>query len=253
MLRAGVCSVTFRKLSAQEVIRLAAQAGLQGIEWGGDIHVPHGDLQTAREVARQTREAGLEVSSYGSYYRVGHGDELPFEKVLATAKELGAPIVRVWAGKQGSREASPDYWQQVVEDSRHIAQSASREGITLCYEFHPGTLADTGRSTQRLLESVAHPAMRTYWQPEVEQSLLPNLRDLRTLLPWLVNVHTFWWSSVGERCPLREGEKAWSRFLQVIRLSQREHWILLEFVRADSPEAFLQDALTLQQWLNTGQ
>lgn len=253
MLKAGVCSVTFRKLSAQEVIRLAAQAGLQGIEWGGDIHVPHGDLQTAREAARQTREAGLVVSSYGSYYRVGHDDELPFEKVLATAKELGAPVVRVWAGKRGTKDATPDYWKQVVDDSRRIAEMASCEGIHLCYEFHGGTLTDSADSAKRLLESVNHPAMRTYWQPRVEQTALRNLRDLRTVLPWLVNVHTFWWSSTGERRPLREGEKAWSRFLQVVHLSQREHWILLEFVRADSPEAFLQDAHTLRQWLNTGQ
>jgi 3-dehydroshikimate dehydratase len=252
VLRAGVCSVTFRKLPPQEVIRLAAQAGLQGIEWGGDIHVPHGDLQKAREVARHTRDAGLVVSSYGSYYRAGHGDELPFEKVLATAKELEAPVIRVWAGKQDSHEASPEYWQKVVEDSRNIAQSASREGVTLCYEFHGNTLTDTGESARRLLEAVAHPAMRTYWQPRVEQSLLPNLRDLRRLLPWLVNVHAFWWSSAGERRSLHEGEKSWNRFLQVVRLSQREHWVLLEFVRADSPEAFLQDARTLQQWLSAG-
>jgi len=75
---------------------------------------------------------------------------------------------------------------------------------------------------------------------------------LRRLLPWLVNVHAFWWSSAGERRSLHEGEKSWKRFLQVVRLSQREHWVLLEFVRADSPEAFLQDARTLQQWLSAG-
>lgn len=250
MLKAGVCSVTFRKLPAQEVIRLAAQAGLQGIEWGGDIHVPYGELQVAREVARQTREAGLTVSSYGSYYRAGHDDELSFEKVLATARELGAPVIRMWAGKRGTPEATPDYWQSVIEDSRRIAQMAQREGITVCYEFHGNTLTDNARSAKRLLEAVNHPAMRTYWQPRVELSPLRNLRELRTMLPWLVNIHTFWWTTGGERRPLHEGHKEWNRFLKVVNTLEGERWVLLEFVCEDSPEAFLEDARTLRQWLN---
>ncbi|MDW8105386.1 MAG: sugar phosphate isomerase/epimerase, partial [Armatimonadota bacterium] len=235
MFRAGVCSVTFRRLPAQEVIRLAARAGLQGIEWGGDIHVPHGNLQVAREVARQTREAGLTVSSYGSYYRVGHDEELPFERVLATAKELGAPAVRVWAGKRGTGDATPDYWERVVEDSQRIAHAAARERIMLCYEYHGGTLTDNAESAKRLLEWVNHPAMRTYWQPRAELSPLRNLRELRTVLPWLVNVHVFWWTGSGERRPLREGQKAWARFLQVAELAEGARWALLEFVRDDSP------------------
>ena len=43
-------------------------------------------------------EAGLAIAAYGSYYRVEHDDPAPFEPVLATAVELGAPTVRVWAG-----------------------------------------------------------------------------------------------------------------------------------------------------------
>ena len=39
---AGVCSVTFRALSVEEVAQLAASAGVQAIEWGGDVHVPPG-------------------------------------------------------------------------------------------------------------------------------------------------------------------------------------------------------------------
>jgi 3-dehydroshikimate dehydratase len=52
MLIPGLVSVTFRKLSPQEIIALTAEAQLQVIEWGGDIHVPHGDIQQAENVAR---------------------------------------------------------------------------------------------------------------------------------------------------------------------------------------------------------
>ena len=78
------------------------QAGLDGIEWGGDVHVPHGDLRRAREVRDMTRSEAIRIASYGSYYRVGDRAPTSFEKVLDTAVELGAPLIRVWAGKQGS-------------------------------------------------------------------------------------------------------------------------------------------------------
>ena len=59
-------SVTFRKKSAEEVIKITTEAGLEGIEWGGDIHVPAGEFIKAKEIAKKTRDAGLKVLSYGS-------------------------------------------------------------------------------------------------------------------------------------------------------------------------------------------
>jgi 3-dehydroshikimate dehydratase len=44
MIHPGLVSVTFRKLTPVEVAGLVKKGGLKSIEWGGDIHVPHGDL-----------------------------------------------------------------------------------------------------------------------------------------------------------------------------------------------------------------
>ena len=41
-IRPGLCSITFRDLSVDDVVALAADAGLAGIEWGADRHVPPG-------------------------------------------------------------------------------------------------------------------------------------------------------------------------------------------------------------------
>ena len=68
-MKAGLVSITFRQLSAEKIVGLVSAAGLQGIEWGGDIHVPHGDVKRAEEVKRMTLDSGLEVSAYGSYYK----------------------------------------------------------------------------------------------------------------------------------------------------------------------------------------
>ena len=42
-LKLGLCSVTFRKKSAAQVVEIAKKAGISYIEWGGDIHVKNAD------------------------------------------------------------------------------------------------------------------------------------------------------------------------------------------------------------------
>src|SRR4051812_49693737 len=108
-LRTGLVSVTFRALGPQQVVELVRQANLDAIEWGGDIHVPHGDTARAREVRTMTLDAGLAVAAYGSYYRaaVSDADGLPFARVLETAVALEAPTIRVWAGNKASADSSP--------------------------------------------------------------------------------------------------------------------------------------------------
>ena len=57
----GLCSVTLRACSIEEVVAIAAGAGLECIEWGADVHVPPGDLEAARTGAggdRAGRPAG---------------------------------------------------------------------------------------------------------------------------------------------------------------------------------------------------
>jgi 3-dehydroshikimate dehydratase len=125
MLYPGLVSVTFRELSLEKIVDLVAQAELTGIEWGGDVRVPHGDQGQARAVRRMTVETGLTVAAYGSYYRAGHPETGPFEAILETAIELDAPSVRVWAGKRGSADADAAYRARVKEWQRYLRKVAS--------------------------------------------------------------------------------------------------------------------------------
>ncbi len=252
MIHSGLVSITFRELSPEEIIELVAQAGLEGIEWGGDIHVPHGDLDQARRVRRMTLEAGLEIPSYGSYYRVGHKEPVPFEQVLETTIELGTPTVRVWAGKQGSEESDAAYRALVVQESQHIADMAAQEDVTIAYEFHGNTLTDTNDSARWLLEAVDRDNVKTYWQPPRGSTMSYNLEGLEAVLPWLLHIHVFTWHIItGERLPLAEGEVVWKQYLQKVITTGREHFAMVEFVAGDSPENFLRDANTLKRWLSS--
>jgi len=256
MIRGGLVSITFRRLSPRAIIDLVTRAGLTGIEWGGDVHVPHGEIDVAREIAQMIRDAGLLVAAYGSYYRVGvsEADGLAFERVLESALILGAPTVRVWAGNRGSADADQAYRVAVIEDARRIAVLAHAAGITVSFEYHRNTLTDTNSSAHRLLEEVGHPNVRTYWQPPVAMSPAECLEGLDAVSDYLSNAHVFRWvatspMAAADRRPLAEGAEVWRQYLERIAATDRDHFALLEFVRDDAPEQFLADARVLNAWL----
>jgi len=249
MLSTGLVSITFRKLEPLDIVKLVSQAGLKGIEWGGDIHVPHGNVERAREVAKMTEDYGLEIAAYGSYYRVGcEGNEgIPsFAEVLETAVELKAPVIRVWAGDKGSAQADESWWQQVIEDSRRIADMAANHNIVIAYEYHGGTLTDTNNSAYRLIREVNHPNIRSYWQPPVDQDELMRMEGLSQISPWLQNLHVFHWQG-RERRPLDEGRTEWTKYIEFAQTLPGHHFAMLEFVKDDDPQQFLKDAEVLKQ------
>ncbi|MDB6169959.1 MAG: sugar phosphate isomerase [Verrucomicrobia bacterium] len=253
MIHPGLVSITFRALPPAQIVALVRQAGLHGIEWGGDIHVPHGNVARAREVRELTIEAGLSVAAYGSYYRAGQSESngLPFGQVLESALELGAPTIRVWAGTAGSAASGPEMRASVVADLRRIAAAAGSSGVTVSLEFHNGTLTDTADSAARLLDEVGHANLFTYWQPPLDRDTAGCAEDLRRLLPRVTHLHVYHWKpSSTVRLPLGEGAARWRDFLGVAARDARDRHAMLEFVEGDAPENFLRDAATLKKWLD---
>ena len=253
MIRPGLVSITFRKLSPRQIVDLVVQAGLDAIEWSGDVHAPHGDVAKAREIAQMTADAGLSMPTYGSYYRVGHRADVPFPDVLVSAVALGTPTIRVWAGKVGSAEADADYWNGVVADSQRIVDLAATEGIGIAYEFHGNTLTDSAESARRLLEEVNRPNLRSLWQPPKGSTIEQNRAGIDTLAPWISHIHTFSWRiEEGQtiRLPLDEYAIQWKEYLARISALGGDRYALLEFVRGDDPAQFLADAVTLRGWLS---
>lgn len=254
MLIPGLVSITFRSLSPEEVIRLAVQAGVQSIEWGGDIHAPAGEIDRAREVGLRTREAGLIVAAYGSYYRLGAGGVgvAPFEQVLASAVALATPTIRVWAGVKGSADYSSPERRAVIDDALRVAEMASRHGITISLEYHERTLTDTRASVRALFDELAHPNIEFLWQPSNGEPVEACAARLLDVLPRLRNVHVFhWWPTSAERHPLFEGADRWRTYIDIVRETGRSVDFLLEFVAHDSPKQFLADAATLRRLLET--
>jgi sugar phosphate isomerase/epimerase len=246
---AGLVSITFRRLSPEEIVDLVAQAGLTDIEWGGDIHVPHGDRAAAKRVRSMTEQAGLRTAAYGSYYRVGgEPDAMPFKRILDTAAALGAPLIRVWAGNVDSAIASAEYIDQVAQDACRIGELAAQAGIKVAFEYHGGTVADNAQASLALLVKAAHPNLYSLWQPSVGLAPSERAESLAKIMPRLAHLHVFHWS-LTERLPLGDGASEWRAYIDILKTRSEPTPLLIEFVKGDAPEMFLQDAQALKVWV----
>lgn len=250
MRQVGLTSVTFRNLPPHRIIQIAKKAGLKGMEWGGDIHVPHGQTESAKGVREATQAEGLKVFSYGSYYRLGIHDqpEEAFRPVLQTAHDLGAGTIRIWPGVMGSDSADLDTYQRAAEETKRLCGMADAYGIRLSYEYHPDTLTDCAQSALRLLSLCGDCGIGTYWQPR----LIPvqdNMRELRQIKDFVTNIHVFHWKchkGMVTRMPLAEGQSDWKSYLDIIP----EHSVLImEFVKNDTVQQFYKDVNQLLSWI----
>lgn len=243
MLKTSLTSVTFRQKEPEEIVRLAARAGLDAIEWGGDIHLPPGSPAAAEKIRQCTETHGLAVSAYGSYYRAGPGED--FSAVLATAQALGCRLIRVWAGAQGSAAMPPEERAALESRLQQAVRAAEAAGCTVATEYHANTLTDTLDSTLALLAAV--PGLRTFWQPPVGLAEAENRRALDALSPAVESLHVYHRDDTGEKRPLAEGRDAWRGYLAQAAALPGIHYATLEFVQNDSEAQFFQDAAVLRE------
>lgn len=247
-MRPGLCSVTFRQLSPEEIAMRAADAGLEVIEWGGDVHVPPGDTERAARVVQATADAGLAVCSYGSYFRAGAGEVLT--PVLDSAAALGADRVRIWAGRADSSDTTREQYAGLVARLRDAAAEAFDRGISLALEYHRGTAADTPQAAVRLLADVGSPALRTYWQPSVGASDTAALAEFDAVAAHTSAVHVFSWWPETERLRLHERAELWQAVISAASaLPSPPRDALLEFVPDDDPALLPGESATLRGWL----
>ena len=248
MIRPGLCSVTFRALEAEDVVALAADTGVEAIEWGADKHVPPGDDANARRIGDLCRSQGIAPSSYGSYVRAGTTDAVAeFSPVLETAQALGAGNIRVWAGEAKRAEAGEEAFKLAATDLRDMAEMAAQREITVSVEYHRRSLTEEAGDTLALLEAADHTNLFTYWQPVPGRGRARWLEELALLAPHLSDLHVFYWimTDAGQqRRPLGEGAGDWRALIDAWTPAPR--WPhpktgFLEFVREDGEKQFRAD------------
>ena len=245
MYRAGLVSVTFRPLTHREIVDLAAEAGLDCIEWGSDVHAPACDAARLADIAAYARERGIECCSYGTYFRLGLHPLDELADYIAAARVLGTRVLRIWAGNKNYTDMTEDERIALIDEARRAAALAEREDIVLCFEWHTETMTSCLEGALTLIESVDSPALRLYWQPSQYRSFADNLTEARRVAPYVVNLHVFQWELTPHtliRHALEEGREVWEQYLACFDGTQHA---LLEFVPGDDPALLSREAATL--------
>lgn len=144
----------------EQVLETARESGAAGVEWTDDGFIQPGELERAADAMISTLRAGLTTVSYAATLRAGvHGRDA-FLAALDTARELNAPILRIWSGPKDSVTDGA-----FVDEARRLGDEAGSRGVTLCFGMAGGSTLDGVAKAARLLGAVDHPFVKLAWEP----------------------------------------------------------------------------------------
>lgn len=238
--KTGLCSISFRNLSAPEIIALVKNAGLVCIEWGSDVHAKPDDTESILEIVRLQKENGLFCSSYGTYFRIATDPVSDIYKYIKAAKLLGTDTLRLWCGNKASAEYSANERAAVIEECKKLADIAKAENVILCLECHIKTLTDDTDSTLDIMQKVDSENFRMYWQPNQFKTFEQNIDSCERISPFAKTVHVFNWRE-KEKYPLLLAKKQWQTYLEKFK----DTTLLLEFMPDNNPESLKTEANSL--------
>ena len=242
MLKTGICSVSFRSLSVDEVIKVVSESGLSAIEWGSDVHAPCGNIDNLKYIAKAQKAAGLVCSSYGTYYFVGINPTEQIRDYINAAKILGTNVLRLWCGKKNYTDMTEEERETLIDECRRLAKIAEQEGAVLCMECHDNSFTNTADGAVYLMNSVNSKAFRMYWQAN-EKTVEDNIKFAKAIAPFVENIHVFYYED-GTKRYLREGIEAWNSYLP---LFDNDKFLLLEFIQNNDPKALCGEAKVLNE------
>lgn len=236
----GLCSISFRQHTPEEILQAMKAAELSTIEWGSDVHCPP---KTAKEIAKLQKQYDIRCCSYGTYFRLGVTPIEELKEYITAAKTLGTNVLRLWCGDKNSEEYSAEEKELLFSACKVAAKIAETEDVTLCMECHNGTYTNNKESTIELMENVNSKHFRMYWQPNQLRSEEENIQYAKLLSKYTENIHVFNWKG-NEKYPLADAKDIWKRYLSCFDDNKN---LLLEFMPDDKIETLQGEADALKE------
>ena len=198
-MKLGFTTTTFRQIKdLQKIVNLAVEAGVDCIEWGGDIHVK--DVGTAKYVKKLCDEANIKICSYGSYYRVGDKDSSAWEQICKISNAMGADAVRVWLGREDSEKTDEETYKNLVDDAKSMCAVAEKYGLIVSPECHDNTYNNNTDAFLKIREDIASDNFKTYFQSRYGRKEYDLDRIQRTV-PFIESVHISYSEQLREQFP----------------------------------------------------
>ena len=238
----GLCSVSFRENSPEEILHNMKVAELDVIEWGSDVHCPP---EKAKEIALLQNQYGIQCCSYGTYFKIGVTPIEELRKYIVAAKTLGTNVLRLWCGDKNSEDYTESEKRNLFAACKAAAEIATAEDVTLCMECHNNTYTNRKEAALELMVAVNSPNFRMYWQPNQFKSEKENTLYAKLLSPYTVNIHIFNWNK-KEKYPLRYAKDIWKNYLSCFDDNKN---LLLEFMPDGRIESLKTEAEALKEIL----
>lgn len=242
-MKLGVASVTFRNKTVSEVVEIAKKAGVEYIEWGGDVHVR--SLDDARNAKKLCNENGIKIRSYGSYYRVGCRDENKWEEICLIASETGASSVRVWLGDKDSEKTTPTEYSALLDDLKSMCSVAKKYNLIVCPECHDNTFNNNTDAFLKIREELGADNFKTYFQSRYFRFDYDIDRIERTF-DYIENVHVSYRDLAKEQRFTKKDRNYLDRLVKKLVQMNFNGVVFIEFSKGSKERHFIKDIKRLK-------
>lgn len=243
--RLGLCSVTFRKKSVDEVVQIAKKADIRYIEWGGDIHVR--TIEDARKVKKLCDNSYIKICSYGSYFNCIDYDESKWVEICKIAKEMDAESIRVWLGKRNSEITGEDEYKILTSNTRKMCDIASEYNLIVCPECHDNTFNNNTDAILRFIGDLKKENFKTYFQSRYFRMEYDLDRIDRTY-NYIKDVHVSYRDLKKEQRFRKKDKNYLDKLLKKLQTKNFDGIVMVEFVSRDSETIFLKDVQKLKSY-----
>ena len=209
----------------------------------GGERVPNIDKRIWEEIEIRARNEGWKILGLSpGIFKGDHRDEARIERELENvlpdtidqAIEIGAEFV-ITFGFMAPRDVGVHgYITKALERASGLCDAA---GLKLLIENEPGSFADTGERTRKLIDMVAHPNLYANWDP-CNAGIFDDpdklARSARSLGEKIKNVHV----KDGARkddgslypayCLISKGHVGWKKHLEVLKEMKFDGWFGIE-------------------------
>ena len=241
----GLCSVTFRKKTAEEIVRIEKNAGVSYIEWGGDVHVK--SIEDAKKVKTLCDKAGIKISSYGSYCNSAEYNEEKWINTCEIAREMGAESVRIWLGKKNSQVTSEEEYLLLLKSTKRMCEIAAEYGIIVCPECHDNTYNNNTDAILRFIDEIKADNFRTYFQSRYFRMAYDLDRIDRTY-DYIRDVHVSYRDLKREQFFRKKDKNYLDTLLKKLKEKNFDGIVMVEFVSYDSEKRFYKDIEKLKSY-----
>lgn len=244
-LKLGVASVTFRKKTQEEIVKIVKDNGVSFIEWGADVHVK--SIDEAKKVKSLCEENGIKISSYGSYYRVGRNNKKEWEEICKIANEMSATSIRVWLGEKDSEKYTEEEYKNLLKDAVFMCDVAEKYGLEISAECHDNTFNNNTYSFLKFKDDLKRDCFKTYFQSRYTKFQYDMDRIDKTF-DFIDNMHVSYRDLDKEQLFKKKDKKYIDKLINKMQSKNFDGIVMIEFVKSDSEKNFKKDVEKLRKF-----